>query len=298
MRAHRLNGEGEEAVVVAVTRDISEHRDRIEELEALHREAAAASEARAKALAVASHELRTPLNAILGYAELLMARDPSGRCDPRHEYAATIHQAGELMNGVVSTLLDLSAIEAGGCDLSPEPLCVADLLEESCRPLALMAERAGIAIARDVPEDLPELVADRRACQRILLNLLSNAVKYTPRGGLVSVRVRREGDRMVFCVRDTGIGVEPNELARLCDPFYRTSSARGSAQTGSGLGLSVVRGLVALHRGRLALTSIPGEGLCATVTLPLDAGLAPRRAPVPIATRVRPLAGALAKKTG
>jgi cell cycle sensor histidine kinase DivJ len=192
------------------------------------------------------------------------------------------------MHGVVSTLLDLSAVEAGRAELDPESVSVAALVEESCRPLALMAEQAGVAIAREVPDGLPPLIADRRACQQILMNLVSNAVKFTPPGGLVTVHARREAEGLVVLVRDTGVGVQPSELPRLCEPFYRAGSTRACGKAGTGLGLAVVQGLVALHRGRLSLASSPGEGLCATVTLPLDPGLCRRTG------RVRPEAPARA----
>ncbi|HEU4518428.1 MAG TPA: ATP-binding protein [Microvirga sp.] len=271
MRAHRLGADPEGAVVIAAMRDVTGQRRREEELEGLHRAALAAAEARARLLCTVSHELRTPLNAIIGYAELLMGRGPDPRPEAAGEYAAIIHEAGHLMHGVVSTLLDLATIEAGRHDLAPEALDVAELVRQSCRPLALMAERAGIAIAQDVADGLPPLQADRHACQQILLNLLSNAVKFTPAGGLVTVQARREGDRLALRVRDTGIGVLPSELPHLGDPFYRAASARERGETGTGLGLAVVRGLVALHQGRLSIAPAPAGGLDVTVSLPFEA---------------------------
>jgi cell cycle sensor histidine kinase DivJ len=297
MRAHRLKQPGEDgSVVVAVTRSIAAHKQHAEELEALHRTAKRAGEDRAQLLATVSHELRTPLNALIGYAELL-----KGKNDDRpmaKDYAEIIHNSGQHMLGVVSTLLDLSTIEAGGRDLEPELLDVDELVQDCCRTMTLAAERAGVVIAQSVPPNLPDLRADRRACQQILLNLLSNAVKFTPRGGLVTVQARREGERIAFTVRDTGIGVLAAELPRLGDPFYRASSGRGRAEKGNGLGLSVVRGLVGLHQGRISLASAPGDGMKVTVSLPLEAGGAKGAAPPFVQIDRRPIEGALALQTG
>jgi cell cycle sensor histidine kinase DivJ len=234
-----------------------------------------------------SHELRAPLNAIIGYSELMTERGlPGGRFgaqdrasagrsgqqqglgDPN--YAGIIRETGEHMLGLVSTLLDLSTIEAGHYDLAPEPLDVAELVSEGCRTMELVAGRAGVAIAQDVAPNLPELQADRRACLQILLNLLSNAVKFTPAGGLVTVQARRDGERITLTVRDTGVGVLPGELPRLGEPFYRTPAGRSRSRSGCGLGLSVVRNLAALHGGRVHIASDPGAGLSATVSLPID----------------------------
>lgn len=277
MRAHRLPGGDGGGAVVAVTRNVTEHRDRTDELEALRSEAERAGESRAKLLATVSHELRTPLNAIIGYAELLMGKGLPGKgfagCAESHpDYAEIIHRSGQHMLDVISTLLDLSTIEAGRYELKPEPVDVAAWVEEGCRLVSIMADRAGIVLAQDVAPGLPELHADRQACQQILLNLLSNAVKFTPKGGLVTVQARRDGDRLALTVRDTGIGVCQTELPRLGMPFYQASSARTRHEKGSGLGLSVVRGLVGLHQGRLAISSAPGDGMSVTVSLPFEPG--------------------------
>jgi cell cycle sensor histidine kinase DivJ len=275
MRAHALCDD-EGCAVIAVTRNISEHKQLAEDLDALRRDAVLACENRAQLLATVSHELRTPLNAMIGYAEMLMGKGGIGvvpsRADQRHDYAEIIHQSGHHMLGVVNTLLDLSTIEAGHYDLSPEPIEVAALVEECCRCMSLTADRGGVVLARDVAPGLPEITVDRRACQQILLNLLSNAVKFTPKGGLVTVLARREGDRVALTVRDTGVGVSEAELPRLGDPFYKAASAAHRAEKGTGLGLSVVRALVGLHHGRISIASARGDGTDVTVSLPIDIG--------------------------
>jgi cell cycle sensor histidine kinase DivJ len=305
MRAHRLarsgaDGSSEDScAVVAVTRDISGHRQRADELEASRSEAERAVETRARLLATVSHELRTPLNAILGYSEILMGKADPSRDEHRQDYAEIIHHSGRHMLNLVSTLLDLSTIEAGHYELAPEPIEVAELVQDCCRFMGLAANRAGVVLAQDVTKGLPELRADRRACQQILLNLLSNSVKFTPKGGLVTVQARRDGDRIALTVRDTGVGVCHTELPHLGNPFYKAASGRSRPDKSAGLGLSVVRGLVALHDGQIDIASAPGDGTNVTVNLPIDAGSARRPAvPAPVLTLVRPADGVLVAKTG
>lgn len=270
MRAHRLVLPGDEScAAVAVIRDITEHMTRAEELDALRREAVSASEGRGQMLATVSHELRTPLNAIIGYSEILMGKGGPSLADRREGYAQIIHQSSQHMLGVVNSLLDLSAIEAGHYNLAFETIDLADLVGECCTVMALPADQGGLVLKQELAPGLPVLVADRRACRQILLNLLSNAVKFTPRGGEVSVEVRHDGGSILLAVRDTGIGVAQDELSRLGMPFYQ--AGHGRAQKGNGLGLSVVRGLVTLHQGRLRITSTPGSGTCVRISLPADA---------------------------
>jgi two-component system, cell cycle sensor histidine kinase DivJ len=297
MRAHRLRAPGEDgAVVVAATRSIAEHMQRAEELETLHRAANRAGEERAQLLATASQELRTPLDAIIGYAAMLKAKGGSGPM--AKEYAEIIHFSGQHMLGVVSTLLDLSAVEAGGRDLDLESLDVAELVQDCCRSMTSSADRAGVAIAHHVSRNVPELFADRQACEQILLHLLSSAVKFTPRGGLVTVQAKREGERIAFTVRETGIGAPGVEPLQVGDRFRRSSAGRPRPEKSDGLGLSVVRSLVGLHQGRISIASTPGDGMSVTVSLPVEAGRTRRATPPMDSIVPPPVEGALALKTG
>jgi cell cycle sensor histidine kinase DivJ len=300
MRAHRLPAAGDgSCTVVAVTRDISEHRRHADELEAARRRAEHANDSRARLLVAASQELRTPLDAIIAYAELMARRDSPPAVGSPHDYPRLIGESGRHMLGVVSTLLDLATIEAGHYDLAPESLAMTELVDEGCRSMQVLAERAGITVVQAAAPHLPPVRADRRACRQILVNLLANAVAFTPRGGLITVQVRRDGDRVALAVRDTGIGVVPTELSRLAEPFYRASSALGCGERGSGLGLTVVRDLAALQGGRVTFAPGPGGGLAATVTLPIDAGRTNRAEEAArIHTLPRFSDGALAIRTG
>ncbi|HEX8665319.1 MAG TPA: PAS domain-containing sensor histidine kinase, partial [Beijerinckiaceae bacterium] len=276
-RAHRIESEGQggEYAVVAVTRDVSEHRRRADELERARADAEAADESKGRFLATVSHELRTPLNAIIGFSEILAAKSPplgAPEVGPerRQEYAAIIHASGQHLLDVVNTLLDMSKIDTGNFDFVPEPFAAGPVVHACCDLMQLKAEQAGVLLTRDVPRDLPELVADARACRQILINLLSNAVKFTPRGGRVSVSARRRHDRVELTVADTGIGIAEEDLPRLGNPFFQAGAAYSRSHDGTGLGLSVVRGLVGLHQGEIVIESAPGDGTTVTVSLPLD----------------------------
>ena len=171
----------------------------------------------------------------------------------------------------------------------PEPFDLGALAHAGCDLMRLKAEQAGLALVREIAGEMPEIVADRRACRQILINLLSNAVKFTPRGGRVTVSSRREGDRVLLCVADTGIGIGENDLPKVGDPFFQVGSSYDRAHEGTGLGLSVVRGLVGLHRGTLTIESAAGDGTAVTVDLPLDCRLGAGEVggPIPVHTRAR-----------
>ena len=232
-------------------------------------------------LANMSHELRTPLNAILGFSEILGHAElaPS---DPvkRVEYARIIHTSAEHLLSVVNLVLDMSRIEAGKFAVAPEPLELAPLIRECCDMLRLRAGAGKVEIVTaPLPKEL-EIVADKAACRQILVNLLSNAVKFTPPNGRVLVEASVETDVARFSVTDNGIGIKPDDLPRLGDPFFQVRSGYNRSFEGAGLGLSLVRGLVGLHDGSLLLESAHGVGTRVTVALPMTAG--------PVARRVAP----------
>ena len=309
MRAHRVDDAGHlggRAAVVAVTRDVTEHRRRADALDEARTEAERADETKSRFLATVSHELRTPLNAIIGFSEILATEGALGAGpERRQEYAGIIRDSGQHLLGVVNGLLDMSRIQSGKFEFEPETLEPAALIRGCCDLMRLRAEEAGVALVRELDPDLPELVADARACRQMLINLISNAVKFTGRGGRVVVAAARVKDRLVISVSDTGIGIAAVDLPRLGDPFFQAGSSYDRPHEGTGLGLSVVRGLVGLHDGELTVESAPGQGTTVTVALPLEgtrragtvapirvlaravAGPAPDLVPAPVAAPVR-----------
>jgi cell cycle sensor histidine kinase DivJ len=256
--------------LIAVTRDIAVHKAQEMELEKAREDAEIASFAKTRFLANMSHELRTPLNAIIGFSDIL-GQELFGKLEQeRHrEYCKLIKDSGEHLLQVVNDILDMSKIEAGSFDVTPEPFDLAPVIERCRQIMQPQASRAGIELVSAVEPGLPELNADRRACRQILLNLMSNAVKFTESGGRVECGARREDRRIVVWVRDTGIGIAPEDLSRIGNPFVQAETGYNRRHEGAGLGLSVVKGLVGLHGGTFAIDSVHGEGTTVTVTLPL-----------------------------
>ncbi|WP_460449420.1 sensor histidine kinase [Alsobacter sp. SYSU BS001988] len=297
----------EGAEIVCVIRDVSTQRQNEAEIDSARAAAEAASALKDRFLATVSHELRTPLNAIIGFSEMLADESlvPSGDQRQR-DYARIIHVSGDHLLSVVNTLLDMSKIDAGTLSIQTEPFDVARLVEVSVEMLRLKAEQSQVALEVTVDPDLPALVADRRACKQILINLLSNAIKFTPRGGRVTLDVRREGDIIAFAVQDTGIGIASEDLPRLGEPFFQARASYDRPYEGTGLGLSVVRGLVGLHFGSMQIESAVGVGTRVVVRLGLDsrvrlspgtpgkpdakvASIGPRDRPAPAAIAIKSL---------
>jgi cell cycle sensor histidine kinase DivJ len=234
-------------------------------------EAHSANEAKSRFLAAVSHELRTPLNAILGFSDIL-AGEYFGKLenDRQREYVALINQSGNHLLGVVNTMLDMSKIEAGRYELVCEGFAAADAAAACESMLALQARNKGVTLTARVARDTGELVADRRAVQQVLINLVGNALKFTDAGGVVSLDAVRQGGDIVFTVSDTGIGIPQEKIALLGRPFMQVQNDYARKYEGTGLGLSLVKGLVELHGGRVAITSKLGEGTVVSVSFPAD----------------------------
>ncbi|WP_245516592.1 sensor histidine kinase [Methylobacterium segetis] len=299
MRAHRIASEepGLPPTVVAVTRDVSEHRRHAAELERARAEAERADAVKSRFLANVSHELRTPLNAIIGFSEVL-AGEGAVTLGPERarEYAGIIGASGQHLLDVVNTLLDMSRIQSGNFDYQPETIDAAALLRTCCDLMQLRADAAGVTLVRSGSAQAVEITADPRACRQMMINLISNAVKFTGSGGRVEVGLRPVGQQLQVVVADTGIGIRETDLPHLGTPFFQAGGGYKRAHEGTGLGLSVVQGLVGLHGGTIAIESAEGEGTTITVTLPRDCRRGnPGGAPAPITTAVRRLAPAPAR---
>ncbi|MGA8170897.1 MAG: HAMP domain-containing sensor histidine kinase [Methylocystis sp.] len=270
----RTTAEGDaetEAPVLCILRDVTTARKAEDEIAAARRESELAMAGKTRFLANVSHELRTPLNAIIGFSEMLASEELEPRePEKRREYARIVRDSGNHLHEVVSMILDMSKIESGSMQIFPEPFSLPVLVEQCCDMIQLKADQGHVTLSRDCQGDIEEVVADKRACKQILLNLLSNAVKFTPPHGRVTVRLRPEGNYVALAVTDTGIGIGAEDLARLGDPFFQASSSHDRSYEGTGLGLSVVRGLVGLHGGSIAVESALKLGTVVTVRLPLD----------------------------
>ncbi|KPF71520.1 hypothetical protein IP69_06225 [Bosea sp. AAP35] len=299
LHAHRIetSGPADSVAVVCVMRDITVRRAQEDERARGHAEAVKASDIKGRFLATVSHELRTPLNAIIGFSEMLTSEDQSWLdAEKRLEYARIIHSSGHHLLDVVNTLLDISKIESGTMMIDQEPLDMAAMARDCCALMALRAQAGDIALERVIGPDLPPVLGDRRALKQVMINLLSNAIKFTPAGGRVVLAVVRDGDTIDLSVSDTGIGISASDLPRLGDPFFQAKGSYDRAYEGTGLGLSVVRGLVGLHGGRLTIESAPGVGTRVAVRLPVG-GVEEAAQPARIATFARAPRRGLETKT-
>ena len=233
----------------------------------LRRRAEEATRLKDRFLATISHELRTPLNAVLGWAHVLQSH-----CDDEQarEMADTIARNAELQARLVDDLIDYSRIVAGRLRIEPRPVALREVVQAAARAALPLAASAGVRleVAED-PEWGPVVRGDAARLQQVLGNLLSNAIAHTPAGKRVVVRAR-DGGHPGFAVEDEGVGIEPDLLPAIFDPFQ--SGARAVApdpsRQGLGLGLSIARNLVELHGGAIAVESAPGRGSTFTVELP------------------------------
>lgn len=268
--------DGELASVFAQLRDISAEEALQQEAMASISDARSAHEAKSRFLAAVSHELRTPLNAILGFSDVL-AGEYFGRLetDRQKEYVGLIRQSGAHLLSLVNTMLDMSKIEAGRYQLYAEAFPPGEVVETCRAMLDLQARGKGVTLTSRTAKGIGEVVADRRAVKQILINLAGNAVKFTENGGVVTIDAAQKGGDFILTVSDTGIGIPADKLALLGQPFMQVEDDYTRQHEGTGLGLSLVKGLVALHGGRFHIESRAGEGTVVTVTLPADgAGIA------------------------
>jgi cell cycle sensor histidine kinase DivJ len=170
---------------------------------------------------------------------------------------------------VVNGILDMSKMESGNFEISPEPFAPRSALLNCCSLLALKARESGVDLVTRAPEDLPVMTGDPRAFRQIVLNLVANAIKFTERGGSVTVSAAAEGSRLMLRITDTGVGIAPDDLKRIGDPFFQAGKTYQRKHEGTGLGLSIVKGLVGLHNGEINVQSKVDEGTTVTVALPL-----------------------------
>ena len=264
-----------ENYIWTVVEDISERKRAAEQIAAALTEAQQANAAKSHFLATMSHEFRTPLNAILGFTNMIRGEfaGPLGK-DKYREYIDDIHNSGQQLLTLVNGILDVAAIEAGKQELNVEPFDVVGVVRECMRKFEKPAEDKGIDLVMDIPDDLPQLHADRQAVVQILQNLLSNAMKFTPKGGRVSVFAGCDADRFTISISDTGIGIPTNILPNVTEPFVQSHADPHIASEGTGLGLAIVKSLLDAHCGRLVIDSRVGEGTTVSAIFPmrLEAG--------------------------
>jgi signal transduction histidine kinase/FixJ family two-component response regulator len=215
-----------------------------------------------------SHEFRTPLTLQLGPLEDALADAARPLPGPQRERVEIAHRNALRQLKLVNTLLDFARIEAGRVEAVYEPTDLPAYTAELASTFRSAIERAGLRLVVDCPPLAEPAYVDREMWEKVVLNLLSNALKFTFEG-VIAVSVRRAGDRVELIVRDTGVGIPPEEVPRLFERFHRVQGARARTQEGSGIGLALVQELVKLHGGTVQLESRPGVGTAFTVAVPL-----------------------------
>jgi len=271
-----LDAAGRTYRIISVSTDISQrkaterHLAQIRvDLQGAKDAAEAANQAKTNFLANMSHELRTPLNAVLGFSEVMEKEILGPIGSPRYkEFAAGIHKSGTMLLQLINDVLDMAKIEAGHRDLLREWIDLRNVADDALLVIRQRAQASGIALQVQIPDNLPPIMADHRAVAQILVNLLTNAVKFTPAGGTITLAVRHADGRFILEVADTGCGIPEDMLDRLGTPFLQVQSSMTRSHEGTGLGLALIKSLVALHDGEFAIASTEGQGTTVTVTLP------------------------------
>jgi adenylate cyclase len=241
-----------------------------DEIQDKNRQLAEASQNKSQFLSSMSHELRTPLNAIIGLTDMMVANAARFGTEKALEPLKRIHNAGTHLLGLINQVLDLSKIEAGKLELSPQSVSLAPLIDEVVGTARQLAEQNKNRLVVDVGENLGSLTVDAMRLRQILLNLLSNACKFTKQGD-VTLRAHKVAHGREFielAVADTGIGMTPEQLGKLFQEFSQAEASTAKKYGGTGLGLAITRKLARMMGGDVTVTSEQGKGSVFTVRLP------------------------------
>ncbi|MBB3992123.1 PAS domain S-box protein [Croceicoccus naphthovorans] len=273
----RRDDQGRPDAIVASIRDVTEAKRLEADLTEARRKAEHAAQAKAGFLANMSHEIRTPMNGVIGFTDLLLQSELS---ETQRRHAQLIADSGKAMMGLLNDILDMSKIDSGKLVIAPAPVDLRAKIATCVSLLQPVASRDGIALSSDVHSNVPDrLIGDPLRLRQILLNLIGNAVKFTERGEVaVKARVRPAGDGsewLSIAVSDTGIGIAPERLQDIFEPFKQADGSIGRRYGGTGLGLAISSQLARLMGGQITADSRLGHGTTFTVRIPLivaDAG--------------------------
>ena len=230
-----------------------------------------ANRAKSEFLANMSHELRTPLNAIIGFSEIMKDELSGPMNNPYYkEYVRDIYASANHLLEVINDILDVSKVEAGKIELQESVVELDNAIQSAIRLVIERAGEADVTIEFSPSPDLPRLYADARRVKQMLLNLLSNAVKFTPAGGRVTIEVKSAGDGVTISVADTGIGIAADKMALVFTPFAQVDGSLKRKYEGTGLGLSLTKGLIEIHGGSIVLESAPEQGTTVSLWFPSE----------------------------
>lgn len=251
-----VGSESGQSGILALIHDVTQQR----KSEQMHREF----------VANVSHELRTPITNIRSYAETLEDVGEEMPPDNRAHFLQVILNESDRMVKIVQDLLMLSKFDAGDNDMRFENFDIANSTNNICEAIRLNVEKRDMRLAVDVPESAVICCGDRARIEQVIVNIITNAIRYTPDGGEISVKVGGSEHHVWVSVKDTGIGIPPEQLPHIFDRFYRVDRARSRALGGSGLGLSIAKEIVMKHGGEISIDSEPGKGTKVLIRLPKE----------------------------
>lgn len=247
---------------------LAENTRLLHELEEKSQQLEIASQHKSEFLANMSHELRTPLNAIIGFSDVLLEKMFGELNAKQTDYLQDILSSGRHLLSLINDILDISKVEAGRMDLERTRFSLAEVLNNGLRMIYERANRHGISLTLQIDPEINLIEADERMIKQVIVNLLSNAVKFTPDGGQIEVMAQLKDSAVWISVRDTGIGIAPEDQARIFDEFQQAKSGVTKAEEGTGLGLTLSKKFVEMHGGRIWVESAVGAGSTFTFTLP------------------------------
>lgn len=219
-----------------------------------------------------SHELRTPLVAMEKSIALILNKDAGPLTQTQEQFLSIAHRNLQRLSGLINDLLNLSKLEAGKVEFKKSPVAIDKVIIESIEGLQSWAKARGVEVSTKIEASLPEIAVDANRIIQVLTNLIGNSIKFTPQGGTVTVEAKLyDAQSMVICVTDTGIGIAKENLAKLFDKFYQVGERVATDISGTGIGLSIAKEIVELHRGRIWAESQKGKGTTFSFTLPLTA---------------------------
>jgi signal transduction histidine kinase len=273
--------------IEAVTESYRELSDKNRQLEESYAKLKELDRLKSNFLATMSHELRTPLTSVIGYSEMMLEGLGGPLTAEQREYLGIIMEKGENLLQLITSILDISKIEAGRVRLVLSEVDAGQIMRDAVATVLPLARKKGLRVSCE-PPSIPRIQADRDKLRQCLVNLCSNAVKFTPAGGTITVTAEPAADeRVAIRVSDNGIGIAEEHLDKVFDVFYQVDGSSTREYGGAGLGLAIVKSFVDAHGGSVGVASTPGQGSVFSVVLPVQPSAAPALTPTGDGTPAR-----------